>query len=104
MFNLCDYIMLKLQISLQHLLWNNKLSDFYLLLSINIIYICLLLCSLDISTGFLKILKWQELSIIHFYILISSGSQSLIFGLPGSASPGNLLQIQIFNHTPGPTE
>ena len=64
----------------------------------------IILCSLDISTGFLTILKWQELSIIHFYILISSGSQSLIFGLPASASPGNWLQIQRFNHTPGPSE
>lgn len=41
---------------------------------------------------------------IPFYILISSGSQSLILGPATSASSGNLLQIQIFNHTPGATE
>lgn len=48
--------------------------------------------------------QMAETIVIHFYIPSSSGFQSLILGPPASASPGNLLQIQIFNHTPGPTE
>lgn len=47
-----------------------------------------------------KILQKGNEYIIHFYIPSSSNYQSTILRPAATASPGNLEQTQIINHTP----
>lgn len=70
---------------------------FYLSLNIKIIWVCLLLCNLDISTDFLKTIKRWEIVLTSIYL-------ALVILEPELQCHQGTCYKYILNYTPGPTE